>query len=173
MRKIIEYLRLIFFVGGVLVGVQIPNFVDQYGKTLESHFLESQKNLGEFQADANKYFDGNLDKLIEHYGSIQDPIVNDGGKSITAIYKRNITFADALARFTQSIYSPYIQALITPITEIKKEVWKNYTYSINLTTAAILWGLVSGLFLSALIEFTMFLLFHTHKAFNKQSQSTL
>ena len=51
MRKILDYLRLLLFTGGVLIGVQVPGFIDQYGKSLEAHLLESSQSLKEFQRE--------------------------------------------------------------------------------------------------------------------------
>ncbi len=158
MNKIFEYLRLILFIGGVLVGIQVPGFVDQYGKSLESHFRESVTSLEGFKSDANKYFSGDLDKLIDHYQSDQDPVFSDGGDSIKDIYNRNIMLGKAIEEFNENAYSPYIHVILNPIPEIKTEVWKSYTYNIMLDMPAIIWGLLAGFVLTAISEFTIFLL---------------
>ncbi|MGY2498465.1 DUF2937 family protein, partial [Klebsiella pneumoniae] len=37
-----SYLRLTLFAFGLLLGVQVPGFVDDYAKRVEAHRLESQ-----------------------------------------------------------------------------------------------------------------------------------
>ena len=170
MRKIFEYLRLILFMAGVLVGIQIPSFVDQYGKSLESHFLESQTNLEEFQDDANKYFDGNFEKLIEHYQNNEDPVFSAGGNSISTLYERKEMLGNALGLFGETVYSPYIQVIFNPIPEIKEEVWKNYTYSVMLNSSAIILGLVLGFLLAAISELLVFLAITIGRLLNNQLQ---
>ncbi len=172
MRKILEYLRLILFIGGVLVGIQVPGFVDQYGKSLESHFRESVTSLEGFKDDANKYFNGDLDKLIDHYQGDQDPVFNDGGDSINDIYNRNIMLGKAIEEFNENAYSSYIHVILNPIPEIKNEVWKSYTYNIMLDMPAIIWGLLAGFMLTAIPEFTLFLLISLGRLLKNQLRPT-
>lgn len=152
MRRIVDYLRLILFTSGVLVGVQVPGFIDQYGKSLQAHLLESSLSLEEFKKDAQRYFDGDLDKLITHYQNNPDPVIKDGGASISAIYSRNLHLEQAWTAFSKNTYSAYSQVLFEPLTDIKNEVWSNYTYSIVLNQSAIISGLCYGFLLALLIE---------------------
>ena len=154
MHKIVDYLRLILFAGGVLLGVQVPEFVDQYGKNLRSHLLESSLSLQEFKGDAQRYFNGDLDKLIAHYQNKADPVIKDGGASISAIYSRNLHLKQAWATFSKSTYSAYSQVFFTPLADIKNEVWSNFTYAIVLNQSAIISGLCCGFLLALLVEFT-------------------
>ena len=152
MRRIVDYLRLILFTSGVLLGVQVPGFIDQYGKSLQAHLLESSLSLEEFKKDAQRYFDGDLDKLITHYQNNPDPVIQDGGASISAIHSRNLHLEQAWASFNKNTYSAYSQVLFEPLTDIKNEVWSNYTYSIVLNQSAIISGLCYGFLLALLIE---------------------
>ncbi len=146
MKKISEYFRLIVFVMAMLVGIQAPSFVDQYGKSLESHLRESNLSLAEFQDDADKFFSGDLLKLIEHYQNTDDQVFNSGGESIDALYQRNQILQSASQEFKQSLFSPYFVTLKNPIPDIRDEVRENYTYSIILNKIAILLGVVFGFF---------------------------
>ncbi|MEZ0148702.1 MAG: DUF2937 family protein [Candidatus Reddybacter sp.] len=152
MRKIVDYLRLILFTGGVLLGVQMPGFIEQYGKSLQAHLLESSLSLEEFEKDAERYFDGNLNKLTAHYQNNPDPIIKDGGASISAIYSRNLNLEQAWVGFSKNTYSAYKHVLLEPLTDVKNEVWSNYTYSIVLNQSAIISGLCCGFLLALLIE---------------------
>ena len=73
---------------GVPAGVQVPHFVDQYGKALQSHYLKIQQNLAQFQQEADKYFDGDPEKLIGEYKASDDHVFKEGGDSIDTIYQR-------------------------------------------------------------------------------------
>jgi len=157
MRKVLDYLRLILFTCGVLVGVQVPGFIDQYGNNLEAHLLESSLSLNEFNQDAQRYFDGSFDQLIAHYQSNLDPVIKDGGDSIAAIYNRNLELRQAWASFTTSTYSAYAHVILKPLPEIKNEVWHNYTFGITLKPSAIISGLTCGFSLALLIELSSLL----------------
>lgn len=158
MKRLFDYLRLVLFVGGVLIGVQVPAFVDQYGKRLDAHWEESQRSLQSFQADADKFFDGSIQRLIQHYRSSDDPVVNDGGVSLKTLFDRNAMLSQAHAQFNQGIFDAYYQTLLNPIGEIRNKTWSEYNFTIVLDAAAIVWGLAVGLLASLTVELLLLLL---------------
>ena len=141
----ISYLRLILFIGGVLLGIQFPGFVDQYGKRLEAHYLESMNSLRQFRVDAQKYFDGDMQKLIDHYRENGDPVFQDGGDSIQSIYHRHLLLETAVRTFNRDLWNAYYQALIKPVADIQNEALASYSYSVKLDLGAIVFGLICGL----------------------------
>jgi len=156
MKKIAEYFRLIIFVASMLLGIQAPSFVNQYGKSLESHLRESNLSLQEFQADADKFFSGDMLKLIQHYQKNDDKVFNAGGESIDNIYQRNQLLKSASQAFRKDTLSSYLVALKNPVPDIRDEVRENYTYSIILDKIAIFLGAIFGfvsLFFLSLISF--------------------
>ena len=60
-----RYLMIVVACISLLIGLQIPNFVDQYQKRVDAHLREVSVNLQPFQDIATKYFDGDMNKLIE------------------------------------------------------------------------------------------------------------
>ena len=173
MRKILDYLRLLLFTAGVLIGVQVPSFIDQYGKSLEAHLLESSLSLKEFQQDAQRYFGGNLDKLIAHYQNNPDPVIQDGGASIAAIYSRNQSLTQAWSTFSSSTYNAYTHVILKPLDDIKSEVWSRYTYNIVLNRSAIVSGLGCGFILSIIIDLSGLLLARVARPlFNRKQPAT-
>ena len=144
MKVILSYLRLILFIGGVLAGIQLPSFVDQYGKRLEAHYLESMNGLRQFQVDARKYFDGDMQKLIAHYREHGDPVFQDGGNSIQSIYDRHLLLETAVAAFNKDLWHAYYQAFVAPVADIQGEVLASFSYSVKLDPGAILFGLSFG-----------------------------
>ena len=153
MKTILEYLRLSLFVGGALIGVQIPSLVEQYGQRLESHLLESQTSLQGFQQDADKYFQGELAKLIQHYAKNTDPVINDGAESIDRLSLRAQFLDQSWSQFNASFQQRYWHAFISPVKKIRAETWNGYDFAVRLDASAIAWALSLGFILSALIEF--------------------
>jgi hypothetical protein len=158
MEKITEYSKFILFACGVLVGIQLPGFVGQYGKSLESHYLESNLSLAEFQDDADQYFSGDLLKLIEHYQINPDQVFNAGGESIDAIYNRNQLLESKLVEFNSSEYLAFKQVYLSPVPDIRNEVWSNYTFSVTLDKFAVAFGLLSGFLFALSLEIAYWLL---------------
>lgn len=158
MRTVLSYCRLIVFVFGVLAGVQVPHFVDQYGKALQSHYLESDRSLAEFQQEADKFFDGDLQRLIDYYKQSDDQVFEQGGQSIDAIYQRNQQLEQALEAFQSSRWNAFRQAFLQPLTDIRNEVTSNFNYAIQLTPTAISSGLLIGVLLAVMTELLLRLL---------------
>lgn len=172
MNLFFSYIRMFVFFGCTLAGIQVPVFVDQYGKSLGSHLTESRISLNEFQEAADKYFDGSLEKLIAHYKENEDQVFNEGGHSIQSIYDRNLMLKSNFEQFKSSSWSAYTQALLTPVPDVRKEVWKNYSYAIQLKPGAIAFGLVMGLIFTLGIELFLRLLLKAPRLLNKRFQAT-
>lgn len=156
MMKLHAYARLILFVGGVLFGIQIPGFLDAYGKSLESHFRESVRSLAVFQQDADRYFEGDLGRLIGHYGKAGDPVFRDGGRNIAAIRERKMLLEKALADFRKSRFSAVFHVLLRPVQDVRREVAETYTHIIRLDMGAISVGLFSGVVAALLPEILVY-----------------
>lgn len=152
MRTLIEYIRITLFVGGAFIGVQVPSFVEQYGQRLESHLLESKTNLENFQIDADKYFNGNIEELIRHYAKNSDPVISDGGDSIASLYSRAQFLDRSWSKFSSSFHQRYWHIFGAPVKTIRAEAWKGYDFTVRLDVTGIIWALSLGFILSALIE---------------------
>lgn len=158
MSNILNYLKISVVIISILIGIQVPAFVDQYGKSLDSRLAESENSIAEFQDDADKYFDGDLDKLIKHYENKEDPVIVSGGESIETLVSRNKILVNAQVKYQESFYSSYIHVLFSPIKEIREDVWRNYTYSIVLNKVEIIASVISGVGTLMLIDLLIFLL---------------
>ncbi len=165
-----SYIRMFIFFGAALAGIQIPAFVDQYGKSLQAHLAESRIALTAFQDDADKYFGGSLEKLIAHYVGNTDQVFNEGGRSIQSIYDRNQLLAANLAQFQRSSWSAYTQAMLAPVADVREEVWNNYSYVIQLKPWAIAFGLVMGVIFASVAELVLRIIFGVPRLFNRRSQ---
>lgn len=75
-------------IAGFGLGSQIPAFFDDYRQRVGGAAGEAGKSLGQFQDDADKYFGGSLDKLIEHYKGNTSDVIQDGGENIGFLQER-------------------------------------------------------------------------------------
>lgn len=155
MAIITSYLRILLLVAGVLSGIQLPGFVDQYGKSLQAHLVESERSLNEFRSEADKFFDGSIEDLVAYYQASDDRVFQEGGQSINAIYQRYQRLNTAYKSFSQSGWKAYQQAFFTPVDDIQDEVQRNFSYTVKLNPGAILFGLITGFFLAVIGELTV------------------
>ncbi|MBG0839070.1 DUF2937 family protein [Ectopseudomonas toyotomiensis] len=147
-----SYLRLTLFAFGLLLGVQVPGFVDDYAKRVEAHRLESQQSLKGFQETARNFFKGDMDALVAHYRVSDDPVMRSDAKSVGHLVQRSAL----LEREWQAMQGPwYAQAwhLATGADhELFEETLQAYRYQVLFTPDAILWGVISALLLASMAE---------------------
>jgi len=114
--------------------------------------LESEQSLQAFQADADKYFSGNIARLVEHYKSNADQVIQDGGQSLETVYLRNKTLTAAYQHFSNNSITPYIHTFLQPLEDVRENTWKGYNFVVLLNTSSIIWAVGIGLFLITLIN---------------------
>lgn len=147
-----SYLRLALFALGLLVGVQVPGFVDDYGKRVEAHRLEAQQALKGFRETAGRFFKGDLDALVAHYRSSDDPVMRSDAQSVAVLVER----ANWLEREWQAMQGPWYAQVWHLATaadrELLYETIAAYSYQVLLAPQAIAWALACGLLLAWLVE---------------------
>ncbi len=152
-----SYLRLALFAFGLLLGVQVPGFIDDYGKRVEARLLESQQSLKGFQDTAQKFFKGDMDALVAHYRVSDDPVMRSDAQSVAHLVQRSAL----LEREWQAMQGPwYAQAwhLATGADrDLLGETLQAYRYQVLFTPEAILWGVICALLLAWLAELLVLL----------------
>lgn len=83
-----SYLRLLLFTLGLLLGVQVPGFIDDYAKRVDAHRLEAAQNIQGFQQTAGQFFNGSLEELVRHYRSNSDPVFQRDGENLDRLMRR-------------------------------------------------------------------------------------
>ena len=156
MKLIKDYLRLIIFSAGILIGVQVPNFVDQYTKRISAHYIEAKMNFSGYQQTADKHFGGNVDTLLEHYAASPDTVFKDDAKNIKRIYQRQEGFLAELKALDVSLFKKIFHVLFYADNEVLKETLTEFSYTVPLNHEAIICGLSLGLTLSLLFELAVF-----------------
>ena len=153
-----SYLRLVLFTAGLLIGVQIPGFISDYSKRVEAHLMEAQQALRGYNETAQRFFNGDVQALIQHYRSSEDPVFRTDANNISNLLTRN----QVLDREFMALQGPwYLRAwhvLTAADPDIRKETWNGYTWQVLLSPEVIGWGLVCALLFSMVIEsFVLFI----------------
>lgn len=147
-----SYLRLTLFALGLLVGVQVPGFIQDYAQHVEARRLEAQQGLQGFQETARRFFHGDLDALVEHYRTSNDPVFQNDAQSVSALVER----ARLLEREWQAMQRPWYgrawHVAITAEPRLRNEVWDGYRFQVLLAPEAIAWGIGCALVLAWMIE---------------------
>ncbi|HBX53806.1 DUF2937 family protein [Pseudomonas sp. UBA2684] len=147
-----SYLRLALFALGLLVGVQVPGFIDDYSKRVEAHRMESEQGLKGFRETAKRFFKGDLDALVTHYQASNDPVMRSDAQSVAFLVDR----AGYLDLEWQAMQGPWY-AQVWHLTsaadpELLQETYNAYRYQVLLAPQAIAWGIVCALLLAWIVE---------------------
>jgi hypothetical protein len=147
-----NYLRLIVFSLGLLVGIQVPGFVDQYAKRVNAHYFEVLRNFAGFQDSADRYFGGSVEALIDHHATSPDAVFEGEARTIREMYERLAALKAERVAMSGPLLRQIIHMVFRPNTEILGETRSEYTYAVPLNAPAIVSGLAIGALLALLAE---------------------
>lgn len=152
-----SYLRLVLFTAGLLFGVQVPGFISDYGKRVEAHLIEAHQGMQGYTDTAQRFFNGDLQALIQHYRNSDDPVFRSDADSIANLVGR----VQQLDREWQALQAPWYarawHVATAADSDIRRETLNGYTWQVLLSPDVIAWGIVSALLLALVIE-SLFLL---------------
>lgn len=133
--------RLLLFATGLLLGIQVPAFVDQYEARIDAHYREVSINISGFQRTADALFDGDLDALVAYYRNSSDRVFNRDADSVAIVVSRYHRLAAEQAALGGSPWSRFLHVLTSPDLEFLEETLEEYGYTVPLNGLAIAWGL--------------------------------
>ena len=147
-----RYLIVIVACLALLIGLQGPNFIDQYEKRVDAHLREVSINLRPFQLIADKYFAGDLNKLIDlHRSSGEKPFLEEGA-AIEQMVQRKLRFEADRAALQTSLPIKAFRVLFHGDREMIDEALGQYSYAVPLNQDALLFGATFALLILLLLE---------------------
>ncbi|WP_323161612.1 DUF2937 family protein [Pseudomonas fluorescens] len=149
---LLSYLRLVLFAAGLLIGVQVPGFINDYAKRVEAHLIEAQTGLRGFQGTAEQFFKGDLQALVAHYRASEDPVFRSDADSLSTMLNRQLALDKQFQAMQGPWYIRFLQVVLAADPDIRKETWNGYSYQILLTPEAMIWGMSGALLLSFGLE---------------------
>lgn len=158
MAFLYRYLMIIVACISLLVGLQVPSFVDQYQKRVDAHLREVTVNLQPFQDIAARYFGGDLDKLIALHRNSDARPFKDEGVAIEQMVQRKLRFEADLAALQTSLTMRALHVLLRGDREITDEVLGQYSYTVPLNQDALLFGAGAAIVILLMVELLLALL---------------
>ncbi len=153
-----SYLRLLLFTFGLLAGIQVPGLVKDYSQRVEAHLFESREALDGFRQTAERFFKGDLQALLQHYRSSDDPVFNSDANSIESLLIRNRVFEHEWQMLQNGWLERTWHVLVNADSQLREETLKGYSYQILLAPEALAWGLSCALLLALLVESLLLLI---------------
>ncbi|MDB5103724.1 MAG: hypothetical protein JWP91_1413 [Fibrobacteres bacterium] len=136
----------------LILGIQAPNFIDQYEKRIGAHYLEVVENLRGFQEIADRLHGGDLGALIGKHRSSPDATFKGEAEPIERMVARKVRFG----REKEALQGPFpmkaMHVLISGDREILAETYAGYSRTFPLNRQALFSGLAAAFAICLLLE---------------------
>ena len=147
-----SYLRLALFTLGLLIGVQVPGYIDDYSKHVEARHLESEQGLKGFRETARRFFKADLQALVAHYRVSDDAVMRSDAQSVGELVERSRLLEQERQAMQGAWYGQLWHLAVAADRDLLGETFAAYRYQVLLAPEAIAWGIVSALLLAWSIE---------------------
>jgi hypothetical protein len=148
--------RFLVFGLGLLLGIQVPAFVDQYRLRVDAHYREVSANIAGFQHTADAMFGGDLDALVSYYRESSDRVFQSDAVSLQAIVDRYQRFRTEQQIMQGSLTEAAWHVLVAADAELLDETRAQYTYTVPLDALALQWGAAIAMLVLLLSEACVF-----------------
>jgi len=160
--------HLVFTVSFV-IGVQLPEFIQQYFQLITGKLSEAKYHLEKFQSVADVHFNGDINMLIKHYLNNLDPSIQHTGTIASDVFTRVEMYQNQLILLSQDSYIHKVYYFIKHLDlESAQLTLQHYQLAIPLTVEALLTGALFGIVLLSIRMFISFSVFSlvqkTHKS---------
>ncbi len=139
---IYRYFLILIACAALLIGIQVPNLVDQYEKRLDAHFIEAANNLKGFQEIADRYFFGSIEALIAKHEASEDRVFKEEAKPIRNIYERYLIFKSEKLALETTLAGKVAHLIANADRELLRETYTNYSFALLLNAESVFAGLV-------------------------------
>ena len=130
-----------FFTAIFILGVQLPEFMQQYQQRLAGHLAEAQSQLNQFEIIAQQHFDGSIITMVTRYKDNSEAAIVSTGELIERLSLRVEYLSTHLAQITQSDYLHNVYLFIWHLdNEIAKGTAEYFSMAIPLELNAIATG---------------------------------
>lgn len=150
-----HYSSMILFVAAVMVGVQVPNFVDQYVKRVDAHFIEAKANFHVYKGVANRLHDGSIEELADRYRASSDPSVQAGAEAIEQSLARVHALDDERMALQGNLWQQLIAMAKTRNWRLLKDTYRSYSAGVPLNLEAGICGLLAGVLACVFFELVL------------------
>jgi hypothetical protein len=129
----------------LLLGIQGPNFVEQYEARVDAHWLEVNENLKGFQAIADRFHGGDLMALIRHHKASPDSTFHGEAGPLERMVARRERFGKEREALKRGFPGKALHILVFGDRETTRETYAAYSPRLRLDRLAIGTGLTAAL----------------------------
>ena len=153
-----RYSLKLVFVSALLLGLQIPHFLQQYETRLDGHYIEAKSQLAAYQKLADRHFAGDIRALITTHKNSAKTLFQDEAIVVENLVNR-FKYLDGQKKALNDRLTKRLLFLAGQLNSpLFKETQVNYQAQIVLNKNAISVGLAFAVIASLLLELVFFML---------------
>ena len=158
MNRLQHYLSMIIFTASFALGVQIPNFVDQYGKRVDAHLIEASNMFAGYQALADVQQGGDVNALILKHETSDDLTFRAEAMLIRNLRSNIGQYRAEIIALNQSLWQGISHIVLNGSPSLRQETIENYSVNLPLNLDALTYGFVVAILLCVIWEFLLMIL---------------
>lgn len=171
LRLINNIIDRCFFTITFILGVQLPEFMQQYQQRLGGHLAEAQSQLSQFEVIAQQHFNGSMVTMIARYKENTEASIISTGELIEHLSLRVDYLANHLAQISQTNYFNSLYQLVWHVDQqIASGTAENFSMAIPLELNAIATGATLAIGSLLMKEFIVFVI---KRPFKTKTNSTI
>jgi hypothetical protein len=164
MSRVQHYISLIVFTTGFVLGVQIPNFIDQYSKPVDAHLIK---------ALADDQLGGDINSLILKHETTRDVTLRDEATLIRGLQSNIESYQEEAITLAKGIWSSLIHIALKGSAALRQETINQDLAILPLNLDAMSYGFIIAILFSILWELVSLLLrgisrWHSRRQFKLQ-----
>jgi hypothetical protein len=128
----------------LLLGIQGPNFVEQYEARVDAHWLEVGENLKGFQEIADRFHGGDLRALIRHHEQSPDSTFHGEAEPLERMVARRERFGREREALKGGFTFKALHILVFGDRETTRETYAAYSPRLRLDRQAIGTGIIAA-----------------------------
>lgn len=135
--------RIILVIGVVAAGC-IPSFIAQYRQRVGGRLDQVLQDMAPFQAIANQFHHGSLQKLIKYHLASADQTFHDEGAALQGMVDSAEQLRQALLALNTDLFHQLVYMLTKADPLIARATWEIFSPAFNLTPQSVVFALVVG-----------------------------
>ncbi|MCF8230688.1 MAG: DUF2937 family protein [Bacteroidales bacterium] len=153
MKIFYRFIDRLVFAAGVLLFLQLPNFMDQYTQRLGGFYDSEKQHMERYREIAERHFEGDMQKLLDAFEKSNVEAMEETGKELERTAGRLEELKEGVEIMENASFLRQIGYLVIHIDfDIARGTLKSYTPGMPLTREGLISGLIGGVLLSLLFN---------------------
>jgi Protein of unknown function (DUF2937) len=147
-----RYLSIALACASLLLGVQAPNFVDQYQKRVDAQWTEASTNVKAFQVIADQLHGGSMQALLQKHEASTDATFRQEAQAVRSLWERAEMLKREHTAMQRGLLAKVWHIAKGGNAEIRRATWAQYSIGLLLNSTALWCGLWAVLLALGLFE---------------------